>query len=327
VAEGNQGNSLAVPAPRPRHGDDLEVRVTRAKEQLRTDATINDVPAAAKARWLAGSVEKEKALRELMPGPVRADEASERGAVTNYSRDENAPRVRAADQILRRIEAEQMLRRRLPEPVAVAPDGLPAWMAPADVITHQDTPPLWRTELEGRREVMAQEVNRLGSQLAAALPAWAAALGPVPSDPVKQQQWRDLAVEVKTFRDTYRIPETETTVLPAGYAGKGTGAELAARVTAMHKYSAQTAKDPLSADDAALMADAADVGATVATEPTPAEQVVDRLREERSQDVTLTPEQERAERVAAMVRGSGRTAKPARGRQPRSRLRRLSARR
>lgn len=50
------------------------------------------------------------------------------------------------------------------------------------------------------------------------------------------------------------------------------------------------------------MADAADVQATVATEPTPAEQVVDRLCEERSQDVTLTPEQNRAERVAAMTR-------------------------
>ncbi|KQR64056.1 hypothetical protein ASF98_11115 [Arthrobacter sp. Leaf337] len=284
--------------------DDLDIRIARAKEQLRTDATINDAPATAKARWLAGALEKEKALRELMPEPVPADEAYERGAVTNYRRDENAPRVRAADQILRRIEAEQILRRRLPEPVATAPapDGLAAWMAPADVITHRDTPALWRKELEGRREVMAQEVNRLGSQLAAAPPTWAAALGPVPSDTVKQQQWRDLAVEVKTFRDTYRIPETEATVLPAEYTEKGTGAALAARVTAMHKYSAQTAKEPLSADDAALMADAADVGATVATEPTPAEHVVDRLREERSQDVPLTPEQERAERVAAMVR-------------------------
>ncbi|MCO4251204.1 hypothetical protein [Pseudarthrobacter raffinosi] len=239
-----------------------------------------------------------------MPEPIRADEAYERGAVTNYTRDENAPRVQAADQILRRIEAEQMLRRRLPEPAATAtaPDGLPAWMAPADVITHQDTPALWRKELEGRREVMSQEVNRLGSQLAAEPPAWAKALGPVPSDTQKQQQWRDLAVEVKSFRDTYRIPETETTVLPAEYTEKGTGAELAARVTAMHKYSAQTAKEPLSPDDAKLMAEAAEVQATVATELTPAERVVDVLREERSQDVTLTPEQERDEHVAATAR-------------------------
>jgi hypothetical protein len=70
----------------------------------------------------------------------------------------------------------------------------------------------------------------------------------------------------------------------------------------MHKYSAQTAKEPLSADDAKLMAEAADVQATVATEPTPAERVVDALREDRSQDVTLTPEQERAEHVAGTAR-------------------------
>lgn len=295
--------------------DALDTRIRRATETLRTDETVNDPAAAAKARWLFSSLHKEKVVRELMPEPVRADETYERGATTNYTRDQNAPRVQAAEQILRRLEAEQNLRRRLPEPVATnpAPDGLPAWMAPTDVITHQDTPAPWRTELQERREAMAMEVNRLGSQLAAEPPAWAAALGPVPSDTVKQQQWRDLAVEVKTFRDTYRIPETEPTVLPAEFTDKGTGAELAARVTAMHKYSAQTKKEPLSAQDAKLMADAAEVQATVATATTPAEQVVDRLREERSQETTLTPEQERAERIAAMarrIRGSGKTSMP-----------------
>jgi hypothetical protein len=160
---------------------------------------------------------------------------------------------------------------------------------------------------------MALEVNRLGSQLAAEPPAWAAALGPVPSDTAKQQQWRDLAVEVKTFRDTYRIPESDTTVIPDQYTQQGTGAELRSRVTAMHKYSAQTAKEPLAGADAALMAEAANVEATVAERPTPAEQVVDQLREERSQDTTLTPEQERAERIAAMarrIRGTSNTSTP-----------------
>ncbi|MET3165084.1 UNVERIFIED_ORG: conjugative relaxase-like TrwC/TraI family protein [Arthrobacter sp. UYEF10] len=295
--------------------DDLDIRIRRAKETLRTDETVNDSPKAAKATWLAGSLQKEKALRELMPEPVRADETYERGATTNYARDENAPRARAAEQILRRIEAEQNLRRRLPEPVATtpAPDGLPAWMAPADVITHKDTPAPWRTELQERRQAMALEVNRLGSQLAAEPPGWAAALGPVPSDTTKQQQWRDLAVEVKTFRDTYRIPDTDTTVIPDQYTQQGTGAELRSRITAMHKYSAQTAKEPLAGAAAALMAEAANVEAALAERPTPAEQVVDQLREERSQDTTLTPEQERAERIAAMarrIRGTSTTSTP-----------------
>ncbi|MEQ7736162.1 hypothetical protein, partial [Escherichia coli] len=113
-------------------------------------------------------------------------------------------------------------------------------MAPSDVISHHDTPALWRKELQGRREAMALEMNRLGSQLAAEPPAWAAALGPVPSDTARQQCWRLLAAEVKTYRDTYRIPDTDTTVLPATHTTTGTGADLAARVTAMHKYTAQT---------------------------------------------------------------------------------------
>ncbi|MET3708136.1 hypothetical protein [Pseudarthrobacter sp. S6] len=81
----------------------------------------------------------------------------------------------------------------------------------------------------------------------------------------------------------------------------------------MHKYSAQTAKEPLAGADAALMAEAANVEATVAETPTPAEQVVDQLRQERSQDTTLTPEQERAERIAAMARrikGTSNTSTP-----------------
>jgi hypothetical protein len=61
------------------------------------------------------------------------------------------------------------------------------------------------------------------------------------------------------------------------------------------------------------MSEAANVEATVAETPTPAEQVVDQLRQERSQDTTLTPEQERAERIAAMarrIRGTSKTSMP-----------------
>lgn len=95
----------------------------------------------------------------------------------------------------------------------------------------------------------------------------------------------------------------------------------------MHKYTEQTAKEPLSADDAKLMVDAAEVQAPVATAPTPAERVVDMLREERSQDLTLTPEQERAEHVAATAR-KVRENMDARQRTPHaSRLRKPSTRR
>jgi hypothetical protein len=70
----------------------------------------------------------------------------------------------------------------------------------------------------------------------------------------------------------------------------------------MHKYSAQTAKEPLSAADASLMAEAAQVEAAVKETPTPAEHVVDHLQETRGTETQLSPAQERAERIAALAR-------------------------
>jgi hypothetical protein len=175
-------------------------------------------------------------------------------------------------------------------------------MAPADVVTHDDTPALWRDELAARREIMATEVNRLGAQLAAKPPTWATALGPVPSDPARQEQWRQLAVEISTYRDMYRIPASEAAPVPAAHQERTLGADLTKRITAMHKYTAQAAKDPLSPDDASLMAEAAHVAATVKETPTPAEDVVDHLQQARGTEAQLSPAQERAERMAALAR-------------------------
>lgn len=149
---------------------------------------------------------------------------------------------------------------------------------------------------------MVTEVTRLGAQLAAEPPAWARALGPVPSDPSRQEQWRQLAVEVSTYRDTYRIPTSEIRPVPETHQGKGVGAELSARIIALHKYSAQTAKESLVPADASLMAEAAQVEAAVKETPTPAEQVVDHLRETRGTEAELSPAQQRAEQIAALAR-------------------------
>lgn len=296
-----------TPWQRRLHGhlsdDDLGARLTAAQQQTRTDTTINDPAAARKTQWLAASLHKEQSLRELMPPEARADEAYERGALSNR-RDTNAPKVEAAAHIHRRIRAEIELRRQLPAQALPeqAADRLPAWMAPADVVTHQDTPALWRKELTERRDIMATEVTRLGAQLAAEPPAWASALGPVPSDPARGEQWRNLAVEISTYRDLYRIPASEPLPVPRDHQDKALGSDLAARVTAMHKYGAQTGKEPLSAADTSLMAEAAHVEAVVKETPTPAEKVVDHLREARGEEAQLSPEQERSERLAALAR-------------------------
>ncbi|MDQ0031507.1 MobF family relaxase [Arthrobacter bambusae] len=308
LLRGWKAENKDTPWQRRLHGhlsdDDLASRLAAVKQDARTDSTINDPAASRKARWLESSLQKELQLREQMHPEARADEAYERGAGTNYRREANASRTRTAAQLHRRIRAEIELRRQLPQPAAATPadDQLPAWMAPADVLTHPDTPALWQQELHTRRDLMATEVTRLGAQLVAEPPAWAAALGPVPSAPSRQEQWRLLAVEIATYRDTYRIPATETKPLPETHRGQGVGADLSARITAMHKYSAQTAKEPLAPADAALMAEAAQVEAVVKETPTPAEHVVDHLRETRGTETQLSPAQERAERMAALAR-------------------------
>lgn len=303
-----RGETKDTPWQRRLHGDlsddDLDTKTAAAERTTRTDTIINDPDAAAKARWLLSSLQKEQTLRELMHPQARTDEAYQRGAVSNHHRNPTTARVQATAQIHQRISAEIEARRQLPTPVATTPatDGLPAWMAPNDVLTHPDTPALWRKELLARRELMAAETTRLGAQLAAQPPAWAAPLGPVPSETKHQEQWRQLAVEISTYRDSYQIPASETAPIPAHHQGKGIGAELVTRITALHKYSAQTSKESLAEDDATLMNGAAQIEALVKETPTPAEEVVDQLRQSRSTQTPLTPAQERIERAAAMAR-------------------------
>lgn len=310
LARGWRSESKETPWQQRLHGhlsdDELNTRISSAEQRVRTDAIINNPDALGKARWLAASLNKENAMRDLMNPEARADEAYQRGAVSNYRRDGNVPRLQAAAQIHQRIRTEIEARRHLPTPVATTPatDGLPAWIAPNDVLTHPDTPALWRQELQARRDLMAAEATRLGAQLAAEPPAWASTLGPVPSEAEHQQQWRELAVEISTYRDSYRIPANEIAPIPANHQGKEIGAQLVARITAMHKYSAQTRKEPLDVADAELMAEAAQVEALVKETPTPAEQVVDQLRQARGTETgaQLSPAQERAERAAALAR-------------------------
>lgn len=70
----------------------------------------------------------------------------------------------------------------------------------------------------------------------------------------------------------------------------------------MHKYTQQTSRDPRSADDAHLMREAAEVETRLVKEQAPAERVIDDLRTGRARELTLTPEQARAESVAELAR-------------------------
>lgn len=275
--------------------DGLDARIQAAADTRDRQIPSDPANRTAELSWQLHQLTQEKQLREELPEPVLLRETLQRGG---------SERMDQARTVLYRIEAEQLVRQcTVPErPAEVIPDGLPEWIAPVHAIAQWDTPGLWRQELTERREEMVPQFNRLGSELAAEPPPWAEALGPVPSDTDKQEQWRLLAAEVAVYREQYRIPAAEPTVIPTGHRDKPLGADLNARITVMHKYTAQTAKDPLSVDDARLMHEAAEVETRMIEEPAPAEQVIDHLRTDRAQQATLTPEQARAERVAELAR-------------------------
>lgn len=291
--------------------DGLDARIKAAADLRDRQIPSDPQNRTVELSWQLDQLTKEKHLREELPEPVLLRETLQRGGTE---------RAEQARTVLDRIEGEQLVRQRiLPErEPEVIPDGLPAWIAPVQSIARWDTPELWRRELTERREEMVPQFNRLGSELAAEPPAWAEALGPVPSDPDKQDQWRRLAAEISVYRDTYRIPVTEPTPIPAAHREKNLGAELEARITAMHKYTRQTSREPLSADDAHLMREAAEVEARMVEEQAPAEQVIDHLRTERAQDSTLTAEQARAERVAELARRLKASRRPHDAQAPRT---------
>ncbi|WP_417221392.1 AAA family ATPase, partial [Arthrobacter sp.] len=275
--------------------DGLAARIKAAAEERARQIPSDPENHTAELSWQLVQLDMEKQLRAQLPETVLLRETLQRGGT------ERASQARG---VLDRIEREQLIRQRITteRPAETIPDGLPEWIAPVRAIVQWDTPALFRQELAERRGEMVPQFNRLGSELAAEPPAWADALGPVPSDPDKQQQWRDLAAEISVYRDTYKIPVTEPAAIPVEYREKDLGAELEARITAMHKYTQQTSREPLSADDAHLMREAAEVETRIVEVQAPAEQVIDHLRTQRAQDSTLTPEQARAERIAEISR-------------------------
>ncbi|MGO2533421.1 MobF family relaxase [Arthrobacter rhombi] len=275
--------------------DGLDERIKNATEVRDRQIPSDPENESVALSWQLFKLDQEKRVREALPEGALLRETLQRGGTERDSQ---------ARTIVDRIEREQLIRQRImPErPAPVIPDGLPEWLAPTGAAGKWDTPALFRQELLERREELVPQFNRLGSELAAEPPAWAKALGPVPSDTEKQQQWRELAAEVAVYREQYRIPTTEPTAIPAEHQDKDLGADLNVRIIAMHKYTQQTAREPLSADDAHLMREAAEVETRMIEEQAPAEQVIDHLRTERAQNSTLTEEQARAERIAEISR-------------------------
>lgn len=116
--------------------------------------------------------------------------------------------------------------------------AVPAWIADRRALDSPHTAPDWREHLAERYDYLETRLEERGVTIAAEQPEWAAGLGDIPAEPSKRQQWTELAAEVSVFRDRYRVEETSAEAIPAEYRERAVGAELAARVTAMHKSAA-----------------------------------------------------------------------------------------
>ncbi|KFF58202.1 hypothetical protein JF66_20320, partial [Cryobacterium sp. MLB-32] len=158
------------------------------------------------------------------------DDADDIGAVTSY-------------RLERRIETAPTHQGEKAAPV------VPAWIADRSALDAPGTDPAWREHLTERYEYLAVRLNERGTSVAAEQPAWSTQLGDVPADSARRDVWVRLAAEVDVFRDRYKIDPAEAQAIPAAYRERPVGAELAARVTALHKSQALSDRPIATGDD------------------------------------------------------------------------------
>lgn len=128
-----------------------------------------------------------------------------------------------------------------------AATAVPAWIADRRALDSPGTDSAWREHLAERYEYLAVRLKERGSTVAAEQPAWAQQLGDVPADSMRRDAWVQLAVEVDVFRDRYKVDRAQTQAIPTAYRERAVGAELAARVTALHKSQALSTR-PIATD-------------------------------------------------------------------------------
>ncbi|TFB92258.1 MULTISPECIES: MobF family relaxase [unclassified Cryobacterium] len=144
-----------------------------------------------------------------------------------------------------------------------AAPAVPAWIASRRGIDSEHAAPEWREHLAERYDYLHTRLEERGATIAAEQPAWASELGEVPADVDRRQQWTELAAEVDVFRTQYRINPQETVAVPADYRQRPVGADLAERVTAMHKSQVLSSRPAATEDDRQRAAAAAATAAAL----------------------------------------------------------------
>lgn len=251
----------------------LEARIKYAQDQQARQIPSDPENKTEQLGWEITRLQEEARLRRAMPAPLHEAETLMR---------EQPMHQHAAETVLERINTELQLRTiTAPEAPGRPVDGterVGEWLAPTADLVHPDMPAPWRTQLEGYRQTVATEHARVGANLASNPPAWAEALGPVPSRPDRAEEWRNLAADIQAYRRTYNIPDSETDLAPKDHQARPVVQELTARATALHKHSALTNQPGASAQNRQGKANRAEDAARPNIEPTQAEALMAKLR-------------------------------------------------
>jgi conjugative relaxase-like TrwC/TraI family protein len=270
---------LPVPAwPVREHGDLTRAQLSQAIAQARRDGRIagrgGDRAQARVAALLLGTLRHEQRLRTAMdwrdrrreewqrePGAGHAHTAGMDGEAVAaemhanlYTQDEAHQRLGRADIVNQRVQAEQRLRRLLPDGPELTPDHtglLPEWLAPRDVERDQHTPPAWVEHLDARRQVIDARLAQTGQALAVEPPAWTTALGPVPSPGTELRElWERTAALVDAWRTQHQLRESE-----GGIGGQPAGARDAAAWQTLNDQMAEVGRRARATEWAARRGD------------------------------------------------------------------------
>jgi len=125
--------------------------------------------------------------------------------------------------------------------------AVPSWIADRRAIDSPHTTTEWREHMAERYDYLQIRLEERGATIAAEQPEWAKQLGEVSAEPARREQWTQLAAEVDVFRQQYGVPATEPAAIPDQYRERTVGADLAQRVTALHR-STQLSTQPGATD-------------------------------------------------------------------------------
>ncbi|MEV8107315.1 MobF family relaxase [Streptomyces sp. NPDC088135] len=344
-------DGLPAPAwPGREHGDLTRTQLSQAIAQARRDGRMagreGDREEARAAALRLGALKEEQSLRSSMDWRDRAREEWQREPGVGQShtagmdgetvaaemranlhvQDEARQKLDRAAVVDQRVQAEQRLRGLLPDGPAPTPDNtgpVPEWLTPREVERDQHTPLTWLQHLDARRQVIDARLAQTGQALAADPPAWAKALGPVPSPGTElREQWERTAALADAWRTQRQLRDSEN-----GIGGQPVGGRDADAWQVLHDQVAEIGRRARATEVAARRGDAladtwttSDTMTARDTSPAPApvavaEESIEQTETvmEEGEDLALAPEpeqtvQEEDEQLAEPIVEAGREA-------------------